>query len=926
MLQGLWRPALMAWVVLACAPGFADDCQIGMAHTANTYYTDEPVRMSVLLPSPARPVHYVITDDDNLPLTDGTVSIGGEQPVTVSMPRKPGPGYYRLSLTWEGGSHEESFCVLPRPYEDPGDYSIFALCPDGGATDENLAPAAQMGVRLIRQTVPWPPFEPQRGQWRMDLLQTWYDVAARHGMQMMLILGYTPPFIAQKPINYLDDWVNACTFTWHPTDTGEYARYLDKVTGFAQGKSIRWPPASVMPPQNGPMQQSLAWTHSWEMWNEADIMFYVGDWNRYMDLLRMSWSAGRQRLPRARMVYGGSTGNFGAMGMVASGSSRYALDYVGLHTGGPLETQLRVWYSGAQQIPWCVGAPRETAHTECYAQGRGDSVDYSLYQETPGQLQRCYLTLKAWREAAFYRSGILGGYIRYPGVMAPGTSLLVPQDGKLQPTPLYPAFAATRKLLSDAVEVGPVNLGRNITAHVFLKHGQVMLAAWSDAQATATIQVSPSARQIDPFGRGTLLGVRTAYTQRLGVEPLVIIGARANKYLPEALRRRYDLLSRSAYGTTQTNPDCWVWYVNPMSQDLRDLLGTTPGEQLGTAVEQAARDMTSAPDRAPASLVTAQCACMQVARQLLATCPVAEDVPVKVANNLWRLARMEEWLGEIADDRSNLWHNLQVDPAEAARMAQRIPHARQAIGLRHGEGQLPVAEHLLDRAEWQVWRLNQYQRKGTLMAILHKVQVAEELNRIEKGFVLRVVPVVDFGTGRPFRKARVLEPGQAHTLSVSAYNYLDHAVSGTLRLKLPAGWTPGEAEVPFSASGGQASATASVPVTLPQEPTPWVQASSFTLDGFINVSLPSILADRPTLEIGGELSTGEPLSPMTYFLNVGHWLDDPSAQGESVARAQQAGANEVLRLPPAIKQAQARSVIREMERLREQPAGDVAAR
>ncbi len=96
--------------------------------------------------------------------------------------------------------------MLPRPYEDPGDAGIFGLCPGNGSTDEILQTADQIGVRVVRQTVAWPPLEPRRGLWNTPLLQGWYDMAARHGMQIMIVLGYTPTFVAERPRNTLDDW------------------------------------------------------------------------------------------------------------------------------------------------------------------------------------------------------------------------------------------------------------------------------------------------------------------------------------------------------------------------------------------------------------------------------------------------------------------------------------------------------------------------------------------------------------------------------------------------------------------------------------------------------------------------------------------------------------------------------------------------
>jgi len=924
MVPRLWPVLALPALVLGVAAA-AETCDVKIPRQTRTYFTDEKVQMTLSLPEPRRQVSLRITDYYGQLCWRGAVAVGGQQPVALTVPFPLGPGYFRLELSWNAGSQQEVFCVLPRPYEDPGDYGIFGLCPSDGATEVNLEYASQMGVRLLRQTVPWPPVEPTRGVWRMELLENWYDLASRYGIQMMLILGYTPAFLAEKPLNTFDDvWANSAVFTWHPREPDEYWRYLDKVTGFAQGKTVRWPSAAVMPATGGlrPTPQSLPWAQSFEMWNEADICFYMGDWNRYLDLLRMSWASARQRLPGSLMVYGGSTGNFTAMGMTASGAGKYCFDMGALHTGGDVEDCLRVWYSGAQQIPWCIGAPRETYHTECYAQGRRGTVDYRAYRETPGELQRCYISLKAWREPAFFRSGCLGGFIGTKNDWAPGTAMVWSENGQLTPTPLYAAFAAARKLLSDAVEVGPVNLGDKVSAHLFLKHGTPMLAAWSDDGAMAAIRVQRDVKRIDPFGKETRGSGQSMYLARLGIEPLVLLGVDGAKYLPEALRRRFDLLTLTPYGTLQTNPACFVWYVHPMQQDLGDLLGSSAYTRLDSALRQAERALADNPARAADTLLAAQEVCWQTTQSLLYKCLVGQEIPVKTANNLWRLARLEEWLGEIADELSPPGPGVRAPRrGEVLWLNAWVEGVREGMATRHGDAQLPVAEHLLDRCRWQLWRLNQYQRQGTYNAILHKGYSAVRLNFIEQGVVLRAVPVVDFITGRSFRKARLFEPARKHTLAVSLYNYFDHAISGTLRLKLPAAWEPAETTFRFTAEPGAPAPPTLVEVTLADSPTPWVRTTTFTMDGLLNVSLPASLADNPVVEVSGTLDTGEPLCPMTYFVNVGRWLDEAStASAARQAHALETTAgNEGLQLPPGVKAMQTRSIMRQMEALNRVP-------
>ncbi|MGE5532601.1 MAG: hypothetical protein ACM3VW_10855, partial [Bacteroidota bacterium] len=476
MPRTLWRA--LAVLLLASAASAAP-LTLAMPRIANTYFADEKVQMTVLADGEHRTVSYRVTDYWKALRKKGQIEVGQREPVALDLGKGLGYGFYQIVLKDRNGSVSDRFCVIPRPYEEPGDYTIFGLHPRDGATEEDLGAAAQMGVRVVRQNLPWPALEPERGVWQSELTDEWSRLARKYGMQMMFVLGYTPRWTGEKPENYLDTWANAAWFAWHPKEPNAWGLYLDRIMDFARGQTVTWPGDPVLPPEGGPAQQQLPLAHSWELWNEADIMFYTGDWGRYNDLLHMAWAAGRRDLPNVPMIYGGSTGNFIAMGVTASGSARYCFDYIGLHTGGDVEEALRVWYGGSQQIPWVVGAPRETMHTECYAQGRRGTI-WPDYNETPTELRRTYLTLKAWREAGFYRSACLGGWIQVPGDMLPGTSLLLRHRGHLCPTPLYPTFAASRKLLSDATEVGPVNLGPNITAHLFLKHGKPMLSAWSD--------------------------------------------------------------------------------------------------------------------------------------------------------------------------------------------------------------------------------------------------------------------------------------------------------------------------------------------------------------------------------------------------------------------------------------------------------------
>lgn len=893
--------AIVSCLILAnlALPVLAEDISVCFPRFANTFYAGETVSLTVRVGGEPRAMRWAVRDYWNGQRRGGWIRGGGDRVRMLTLDDRLPCGYYRFLLDDDTHHFEDTFCVIPRPYDDPGDYTLFGLHPGDGATEENLAAAAQVGVRVIRQNIPWPVFEPERGVYDHAWLEDKLALGRKYGLQMMFVLGFTPRWAGEKPENYLDDWVNAAWFTWHPREPMAWGKYLDQVTGALHGQTVQWPCPYVLPQENGPRPVTLPLTHSWELWNEADICFYVGDWGRYNDLLHMAWAKTREAVPDAPMIYGGSTGNFIAMGVTASGSARYCFDYVALHTGGDLEDALRVWYGGAQQIPWIVGAPRETMHTECYAQGRRGAEALERWTETPAEMRRCYLTLKAWREQGYYRSGCLGGWIDAPGVMAPGTTMLHRNGAQLSPTPLYPAFACTRKLLSDATEVGPVNLGNGITAHCFLKHGSVMLSAWADDGAQTSLSLAPAAYEVDVFGGRRYFKGQKRIAVTLDSQARVFIGADPAVYLPLAIAERYRLLSQTPYGTPQINPECGVWYTKPLNDDLTTLLDEGAATRLAAAVGRAGKQMGQSTLQGPQAASRAQVVCTEVMQQVLTACPRGQELPPKAADALWRLARLSEWLGEVADDRSSVWSKFRVTDQQVAAQVARLYALRATLRRSGKDADYPCAQQLLDRALRQAPRLQQFRRRGTYAALAQKATLAEALLTVEKPYVLRVTPVVDFTTARCFRKARLLEPGRTHTLTVWVQSALDHTASGTLTLKLPATWEPAEVTVPFTARAGEASEPVPVQVTLPANPIPWNDISSFTMDGWIKVSLPQSLSDRPILEVQGKLSTGEELSPMAHFVNVGRWLDDPATTAPKDALDQQKGGSFTKNEPPA---------------------------
>lgn len=133
--------------------------------------------------------------------------------------------------------------------------------------------------------------------------------------------------------------------------------------------------------------------------------------------------------------------------------------------------------------------------------------------------------------------------------------------------------------------------------------------------------------------------------------------------------------------------------------------------------------------------------------------------------------------------------------------------------------------------------------------------------------MLAVVPVLDFTTGLPIRKGRLLEPGP-QTLTVTVTNYLRRDVEGTLTIGLPAEWG-GDRTLQFSAPAGGTSGHISVRLDVPTGPEPWQRVTTQNAAGGLTVEAPAGTNPRPRVTLSGTLSDGTPLPEVVYEPNVG---------------------------------------------------------
>lgn len=867
--MGLRRLAVGWWGCLALVAGAAagEQCQIIMPRPGHAFYAGEPVQLSLAVSGPRQRLTYSVTDDRGLILRTGEVSVGLGRTVELGFAGSLPTGWFTLRLAGRGVQAEEAFCVIPRPWDAPGDYRLFGLHPDDWSP-ESLQAAAQIGVRHIRHGIFWPNAEPNRGQWDQAYIERGYQWAQRSGQQMLVLLGHTPYFLAQRAEN-CHSWIEQAWFTWQPREPDEFAAYVRKVTDFAGDKRVLWPPAEIMPRGEMVPQESVPWVWGWEMWNEVDLIYYFGDWNRYCELLHLAYGTSRQRTPEAPLLYGGSTGNWPAMCRLMSGPGQYTYDYNTFHPDHEITRRLSLWYSGAPQVPYCVGVPRETIHTEAYATAVEQGENLPAYRETPGELLRLYLTLKAWREVGYYRSGCLGAWIDNGQLPCRGMSLLVRTEEGLRPTPLYPAFAAARWLVSNATLVGPVKLEADVTAYAFLKDGRVMLAAWTDGVAEVTLELEPGAYRVDAMGRQFHLRDRPRCRYRLTHEPLVVVGAKPSAYLGSALRQEYGLFAGTYYGVPPW-PQCGVWYTGKLEQDVADCAGPDAPDRLLTAVRRAARAL--ARDQGPAEVLAAQGACGEVMARVARRCQATGETDHQAANTVWRLARVSEWLGEVADAAADPG-TRSVGPAACAEVWRQLQQVQTAVRGSGGQATRPFADKLVDRARRGLTASEQATGAGQLAAARQKIDLARQWGAVEPPVELSVVPLVDFLSARLMRKAVLLEPGRRHTLRLWVQNLRPEAVHGSLTVGFPELWEPRQATVAFRAPADGPSKSVDIPFEVPGVPLPWVRRTSFTLDCDLMVELPAALRDESEVRVEGEVRDGAAMAAVRYFVHVGRPAD-----------------------------------------------------
>lgn len=864
-------------LVLLFATGLAgDNVRITAKRVARVFYPGERIELLVTADCPRRVCTYRVYSYQGRCVYHGVTTLGGNQTTKMDVPCVLNYGWYQVVLDMGRRTVEDAFCIIPRCWENTlGDDGLFHLQLSTDSERE-CAAAASVGIRCLRADVAWTNLERKRDQLDMSSLVDRVEVMQEYGLRLMGCLGYTPKWAGVQPANAVDEWTRVATFTYHPRDTIRWRRYVHQAVETTAGRTVKWPPDAVVPNNEEVPRQKTPFIHSWELWNEADLAFYTGNWGRYIDLLRITDNEIKDMQPMTPTIYGGS-GNWFCMCFIGGNLAHVYFEQIACHPAGDIDESLNAWTRSGYQLPWLDGFPHKSTFNEGYYMCGEYGKGFAGHQQLPGDIFRIRVHLMGWDIDSYFRSSCVGQWVAKPGKSGAQNAMLLKKNGGLVPTPLYVAFAAARHWITDAAYVGPVDLGPEAESRLLLKDGIPMLVAWSDSQTGVAIDVTPQARRISPMGRAIHLSGPRTQSWTLGREPLMIWGV-GGEYVREALHKRYRLYMDTEMGNDVDSP---VWYgVSELKEDLANWTDEGYVAELDAAMADAAVGMTAHPSRAASEIRGVMQVCEEGMLQAAERSFSEGGFSERARTVMWRLADVNHWLGRIADNQSRRWSGFECTPAEIADLQSRISSAMDIIDT--GEGQAAFSFKVLLRARDELDLARQLRRQGAFTASRSLVCLVEYLIEQEPRLLRRVFPLADFSTGIILHKAVLLEPGKNHEISVRIFNYLDRGIEGELEISVPATWEmTGPTQQPFVAEAGGISDEILYTFRIPGGPRPWPEKDPRLPVGQTLFRIPEGLDTRSIVRFRGALSTGTPLMDVGYLTFVGEMVQEPSAETDA---------------------------------------------
>ncbi len=849
-----WAAVFAASLIVVCSDLTDASCTIQTARPASSFLCTEAVQFAINSDHAPQQVAWSVTDYYGGARASGVMR-SGQSTTTLRVVPTPGVGYYTLALDYEFGAHyEKIFCVLPHPDDARGDGGLFGL--GGATTDSELWDALwQIGARHMRSEFSWAEVEKTRGEYRLDWVRQVADLAAERNMQLTVLTGHTPSFYGVRPMDATEQ-VARRWYLWQPEGTVEWHSYIDAMAGTLMPRRLIPEPVGAtdtLPRGSRPL------VRAWEVWSEADQSFYYGSWDRYLDMLRIAYCTVRSR-GRVPIVYG-SCGHMTQLQLTLQAGCGNYFDRVAFH---PYYTDpqwmLMHWYRNMPQKLVVQGAMRDTALTEC-----GFHPDDGAHEA--GFMPRVYATLKAFGETLFIRSQCLGGVF----TTADDPKCLARiVNGELQPRPAYVAFAVTRWMLESAQYVGPLAAPEGAQMELFLRNGSPMVIAWAtEGTREVSIEVAPTARVMDALGGVTPLGGPTA-TVELTTDAVALLDVSFAEFARAAARG----LDRTLTTELGHESEFDSGYIDTLEQDLGRCVGSQFADDLRDAVDHACDRALTNPPHGAAAFFGVQRMVGEAMLQVANEAREAGEITRLHGNTIWRLARLTEALGDIADGLGERWPGMNnVSADDLAGTLGAVAQVRSRVAEATGGAECPFADRLLDRA---LDRLDEVRRRGghdrgAWWAATLEARVAHSLTAVEPPELRKVFIVGEFSTANMIMKGMLVHPGSDHAVRARVYSFLPHDVSGTVQGAMPESWGGGSPAGSFTAPAGGSSEPVKLTFSVPDQPQPWVQRDLCPIGmTTLKVDAPATLPLNEQVQLLGDVGF-RALVPMTYQLYAGSY-------------------------------------------------------
>jgi len=384
-------------------------------------------------------------------------------------------------------------------------------------SDRELEAAAFVGCKVMRTGSEWGRIQPEPGQWKWESMDRLVDKAASLGMEIQVLLAYTPKWTAPAAAQASADWLD-----WNRAmpDTAAWREFVSTYARRYQGR-----------------------IHLWETWNEPDLEgFWRGTTEDYITLLTISRDELRKADPANVVMSGGfatlqshpsrkKNPDLQQRAMTALGAT---LDAHAIHEHGPFDRFQQVVDGPYAQMRAALPQPVPPMFFN-------ETADHSMY----GTEKEQAATLV--KKAAFAQARGAIGYLWYdlrndgvdPGDPEHNFGLLTKS---LEPKPAYAAFNTMARYVVPRAFLQQLDAGPNRWFLLFGGEREKLLVYWNDDPGTQNEQILLSlpgaarASLIDINGNASPLplsgGLAVVTSSR---EPRLILAENASAITPAGL-------------------------------------------------------------------------------------------------------------------------------------------------------------------------------------------------------------------------------------------------------------------------------------------------------------------------------------------------------------------------------------------------------